>query len=69
MTQERFNELMTNYLTELAEKDPNTWSADARTWAESNGYIKGDEKGRKMYKKFMTREEMIQVLYRIMNDK
>ena len=69
MTQERFNELMTNYLTELAAKDPNAWSADARTWAEDNGYIKGDEKGRKMYKKFMTREEMIQVLYRIMNDK
>ena len=69
MTQERFNELMTNYLTELAAKDPNTWSADARAWAEGNGYIKGDEKGRKMYKKFITREEMIQVLYRIMNDK
>ena len=69
MTQERFNELMTNYLTELAAKDPNTWSADARAWAENNGYIKGDEKGRKMYKKFITREEMIQVLYRIMNDK
>ena len=69
MTQERFNELMTNYLTELAGKDPSAWSADARAWAESNGYIKGDEKGRKMYKKFMTREEMIQVLYRIINDK
>lgn len=69
MTQERFNELMTNYLTELAAKDPSTWSADARTWAESNGYIKGDEKGRGMYKKFMTREEMVQVLYRVMNDK
>ena len=69
MTQERFNELMTNYLTELAEKDPSAWSADARTWAEGNGYIKGDGKGHTMYKKFMTREEMIQVLYRIMNDK
>ena len=69
MTQERFNELMTNYLTELAEKDPSAWSADARTWAEDNGYIKGDGKGHTMYKKFMTREEMIQVIYRIMNDK
>lgn len=69
MTQERFNELMTNYLTELAAKDPSAWSADARTWAEGNGYIKGDGKGHTMYKKFMTREEMIQVLYRIMNDK
>lgn len=69
MTQERFNELMTNYLTELAAKDPSAWSADARTWAEGNGYIKGDGKGHTMYKKFMTREEMVQVLYRIMNDK
>ena len=69
MTQERFNELMTNYLTELAAKNPSAWSADARTWAEANGYIKGDGKGHTMYKKFMTREEMIQVLYRIMNNK
>lgn len=69
MTQETFNEMMNNYLTELAEKNPNTYSADARLWAEKNGYIKGDEKGRKMYKKFMTREEMITVLYRILKDK
>ena len=69
MTQEKFNEMMNNYLTELAEKNPNTYSADARVWAEKNGYIKGDEKGRKMYKKFMTREEMITVLYRILKDK
>ena len=69
MTQETFNEMMNNYLIELAEKNPNTYSADARAWAEKNGYIKGDEKGRKMYKKFMTREEMITVLYRILKDK
>lgn len=69
MTQETFNEMMNNYLTELAEKNPNTYSTDARAWAEKNGYIKGDEKGRKMYKKFMTREEMITVLYRILKDK
>jgi hypothetical protein len=69
MTQETFNEMMNNYLTELAEKNPNTYSTDARLWAEKNGYIKGDEKGRKMYKKFMTREEMITVLYRILKDK
>ena len=69
MTQETFNEMMNNYLIELAEKNPNTYSTDARAWAEKNGYIKGDEKGRKMYKKFMTREEMITVLYRILKDK
>ena len=69
MTQEKFNEMMNNYLTELATKDPSAWSGDARSWAENTGLVKGDEKGRKMYKKFMTREEMIQVLYRLRNNK
>lgn len=69
MTQEKFNEMMNNYLTELAEKNPSSYSAEARAWAEKGGYIKGDEKGRKMYKKYMTREEMITVLYRILKDK
>ena len=48
-----------------ADKGPASWSKEARDWAESNGYIQGDEKGRKMYKKPLTREEFIQVLYRI----
>lgn len=34
MTQETFNEMMNNYLIELAEKNPNTYSTDARAWAE-----------------------------------
>lgn len=67
MTQERFNEMMNNYLLELAQKDASDWSVEARNWAENNGLVKGDGQGRKMYKKFMTREEMIQVLYRLMN--
>lgn len=67
MTQEKFNEMMNNYLLELAQKDASAWSIEARNWAENSGLVKGDEKGRKMYKKFMTREEMIQVLYRLMN--
>lgn len=67
MTQERFNEMMNNYLLELAQKDASGWSIEARNWAENSGLVKGDEKGRKMYKKFMTREEMVQVLYRLMN--
>lgn len=67
MTQERFNEMMNNYLLELAQKDASDWSVEARNWAENNGLVKGDGQGRKMYKKFMTREEMVQVLYRLMN--
>ena len=67
MTQERFNEMMDNYMKERAELDPSKWSAQARAWAESNGLINGDAQGRTMYKKYMTREEVITVLYRAMN--
>lgn len=69
MTQDKFNEMMEVYLNQQAEKDASSWSNTERTWAESKGYIKGDNLNRKMYKKFMTREEMIVVLYRIMKDK
>lgn len=67
MTQEKFNEMMNAWLEAQAGRDPSAWSKDARDWAESNGFIKGDEKGRKMYKKPLTREEFVQVLYRIEN--
>ena len=65
MTQEKFNEMMNNYLIELAKKDASPWSADARAWCETNGIINGDEHGNKMYKKFMTREELAAVIYRL----
>ena len=44
--------------------NPGDWSAIPREWAERNGFVKGDESGNKMYKKLLTREEMITVLYR-----
>ena len=67
MTQEKFNEMMNNWLKEQSAKSTNaTWSAAARKWAESNGYVQGDEKGNKMYKKFLTREEFVTVLHRIL---
>ena len=47
----------------LKEKPPSDWSAEAREWAEENGIINGDEHGRKQYKKFCTREEVVQILY------
>ena len=43
---------------------PSDWSAGDRSWAEANGLIAGDEKGNKMYKKLMTREEFVAVLHR-----
>ena len=65
MTQEKFNELMNNYLSELAKKDPASWSANERLWAESNKIIKGDENGDMKYKSYCTREDMVVFLKRL----
>lgn len=65
MTQEQFNTMMNTWIAEQAEKDPGTWSAEQRTWAEGKNLVNGDTKGRKMYRKFITREEMVTVLYRL----
>jgi len=65
VTQEQFDTMMNNYLSELAKKDPSDWSQEARNWAEGNGIIFGDENGNKQYKAFCTREQMAQFLYRM----
>lgn len=64
VTQTQFNEMMSVYLNELGTQEPSTWSAEARTWAEGNGIIKGDQYGNKKYKDFCTREEMVIFLQR-----
>ena len=67
MTQEQFNEMMNTWLLEQAKLNPSPWSEKERNWAESKGIIKGDQSGRKMYKKLLTREEAIALLYRVIN--
>ena len=66
MTQEKFNEMMQNYLNDLAAK-PADWETDAMNWAVSKGLLEGDEQGRLMPKKFMTRGEFMTVLQRYDN--
>lgn len=67
LTQEEFNKMMDNWLAEQAKKEPGTWSAEAREWAERNGLINGNSNGDKMYKKPLTREELVVVLYRALH--
>ena len=67
MTQEKFNEMMNNWIAEQAKKDADSWSGEAREWAENAGLIAGDTDGKKMYKKPMTREELVVVLYRALH--
>lgn len=67
VTQEQFNTMMNNWIAEQAKKDPSSWSAESREWAERNGLVSGSTNGQKMYKKVLTREEMIAVLYRALH--
>jgi hypothetical protein len=63
MTQEKFNEMMTAYIETLAKKD-STFEKDAMEWANANGLISGDNQGRLMPKKYLTRGEMAVILKR-----
>lgn len=67
VTQADFNKMMETYLADLAKKEASSWSKDARAWAEGNGLISGDSNGNRMYKKFITREEMVSVLQRALS--
>ena len=67
MTQEKFNEMMNIWIAEQAKLNPSDWSAEAREWAENAGLIAGDTDGKKMYKKLLTREELVTVLYRALH--
>lgn len=67
VTQEQFNIMMNTWIAEQAKKEPGDWSAEQRAWAEKNGLIAGDTNGNKMYKKMLTREEFITVLYRALH--
>ena len=68
VTQEQFNAMMETWLQEQALRKPSKWSAAAREWADTNGYIKAYDQGNTMYKKFITREEVAAVLYRALKD-
>ena len=67
VTQEQFNNMMNTWIAEQAKKDASAWSAEAREWAERNSLVSGDTNGQKMYKKVLTREELVAVLYRALH--
>jgi hypothetical protein len=69
MTYEKFKEYMNQYVDEISKLPPAEWSKDARIWAEGKGYLNGDIKGDRQYKKYSTREELVQILYNILGNK
>lgn len=65
MTQQQFDTMMEAWLERRAEQEPGGFSAEARAWAEETGLILGDAAGRKQYKSFCTREQLMTFLYRL----
>lgn len=63
LTDEQVEALAERLIGILKRKPPSDWSAEARKWAEEIGIINGDETGNRQYKKFCTREEVVQILY------
>ena len=68
MTQDQFNIMFEKALQQRGEQAPSPWSEAARTWAEKAGILAGDSDGEKRYQAFATREETIQMLYRLSQD-
>lgn len=65
MDQRRFDEMMEDYLARRAQLPPSGWSEDARRWAQQAGVVAGGEGGAMRYRSFATREETVQMLYRL----
>lgn len=66
VTQEQFDAMMNHWLERRANEGAADFSAEARAWAESTGLILGDATGRKQYRSFCTREQMMVFLHRML---
>ena len=55
---------MDRYLTNRAKLAPSAWSNEARAWAEKANIVQGSSDGEKKYQSFVTREELVQMLFR-----
>lgn len=64
MTQASFDQMMERYLARRAQLPPAPWSEQARQWAQQAGIISGSGDGPR-YLSFATREEVVQMLYRL----
>lgn len=66
VTQAEFDKMYQTMIQKMAESDPSKWAdLDAAIkWAEAEGIIKGDQYGRLMMQKPLTRQEMVLMLYR-----
>lgn len=62
----RFKKLFNEMRQELRDNDAGSWSKEAREWAVSTGLVQGSSEGQfnGAWEDFLTREQLITVLYR-----
>ena len=65
MTQEQFAGLMEQYHRDQGQQPPAAWSEEARAWAEGRGTAGGRQR-RDALSEPVTREELVEILYRAM---
>lgn len=65
LTEDEFKDMMIHYFLNLSIQEPEDWSLDARTWAEQNSLILGNERRDKQYRLFTTREQMVVFIHRL----
>lgn len=66
MTLDQFKQLMAELRREYQDNDASAWSAEARQWALDNGLVAGGSAAgfNGMWEDFLTREQMVVLLYR-----
>lgn len=62
MTQDKFNELMNNYLNELRNKQAFDYQEEPLRWAKEQGLLAGDSNGNQMPQDFLSRGDMAVIL-------
>lgn len=65
MTQEQFNKMMENYMSEQGKLEPGDWSAEARQFCIDNGIFAGYGNGEYGWKGLLSREQAAQLIYNL----
>lgn len=60
----KFKELWAEMRQELQDNDASSYSEEARTWAVEQGLVQGGTDANLMWEDFLTREQLVTVLYR-----
>ena len=64
VTQEQFDNMLEDWLERQAAREPSSWSAEDRAWAEKAGLVQGNGAGANQYQSFLTKEQAIALLRR-----